>query len=359
MALPFMKAESEESATQSIAFVAIVAITLGLAVFNVTGAIVRSKPDTFLEYIITGALAAILAGAEILAAVALVRVMLAANRLRKVIGTAIFLGLAWACIQNGKYSAAEIFPEFDYSPALLDAKAEIASGQASTRDAAQNAAIAALPAELERVREQIADLRAEQRLMASQSPEKIAEAQQSLISQGKYFWAVDGVLGPETERAMRSRGEEIARELERLSLREGGLVSGQFAAPGQTTDRDSLAQDPAVVAAELEDDARRARQAAVWIEVMLWVMELARSFGLWALVTTVTAAKRAEDDESPSEDSEGSKPAPERDPRDGWTKKQWDSSKGADARDFKKRAANDAVVRIGSQLYSDRKEAAE
>ncbi|MEO0975960.1 MAG: hypothetical protein AAFY24_01825 [Pseudomonadota bacterium] len=309
MALPFLRGETEENATQTLAFVSIVVITVGLAIFNICGAIVSAQPDNWFQSIIVVGFALVISGAEFLAAVALVRVMLAKNMFRKVVGTLIFLGLAWVCIQNGKRAAYLIFPEFEQSAALLEAKAAIAGTEATRQATQQQAAIDATPAELERVRTRIADLRLEQQLMASQSPEKIAEAQALLISQGKYFWEVDGVRGPETERAMRARGEEIRNDLDRLNLREEALSAGVSAAPSlvnadgeANTEQLSAATQQAL----LEEQARRNRQAALWIEIMLWVVEGARSFGLWALVTTVTA-RSAEDDEEARKRSEAAK----------------------------------------------------
>tara|TARA_R100001086_G_scaffold44914_1_gene19897 strand:+ start:4105 stop:5478 length:1374 start_codon:yes stop_codon:yes gene_type:complete len=309
MALPFLRGETEENATQTLAFVSIVIVTLGLAVFNVCGAIAGSQSDNLLEIVIRGAFGLVITGAEFLAAVALVRVMLAKNRLRKVVGTIIFIGLAWVCIQNGKRAAHLIFPEFEQSAALLEAKAGIAQDEAEQQAAQRKAAIDATPAELERVRGRIAELRLEQQLMASQSPEKIAEAQALLISQGKYFWEVDGLRGPETERAMRARGEEIRQELDRLSLREESLSAGVASATALVSADGEVSTENLSAAAQqavLADQARQARQAAIWIEIMLWVVEGARSFGLWALVTTITA-KQSEEDEDARRRSDAAK----------------------------------------------------
>ena len=306
MALPFLRGETEENATQTLAFVSIVVVTIGLAIFNVCGAIAGSQSDNWLEIVIRGAFGLVITGAEFLAAVALVRVMLAKNMLRKVVGTIIFIGLAWVCIQNGKRAAHLIFPEFESSAALLQAKAGIAEAEADRQQEAQDAAIASTPAELERVRTRIAELRLEQQLMGSQSPEKIAEAQAALIAQGKYFWEVDGLRGPETERAMRARGEEIRIDLERLDLREESLSAGVAAVTVTPASSDAAVLSAAEQKAVYEDQARQAKQAAIWIEIMLWVVEGARSFGLWALVTTVTA-RSAEDDEEARRRSEAAK----------------------------------------------------
>jgi hypothetical protein len=287
MSLPFLRAESEETATQAAAFIAVCIITVGLCTMNVMGVLAGSQGTSIGQWVIRIALAVIVCGAELLGAVILVRVMLAPNRLRKVIGALIFLGVAWACIQNGKRAVHLIYPEFAESSALLEAKAGIAGEEAALVSEARGKAIDATPEELARVRTDIAALKAEQQLMASQSPEKIKEAQSLLIAQGKYFGRVDGLRQTLTEAAMRSRGEEIARELTNLGLREEALAAGAVTAAAGV----AAGVNPAVLQADLADRARKAREATIWLEVMLWVFEIARSFGLWALVTTITAKK--------------------------------------------------------------------
>ena len=295
MALPFMKAETEENATQSMAFIAIIAMTIGLAIFNVCGAIASSESGNWLEMVIRIAFALVITGAEFLAAVALVRVMLAKNWGRAVVGTLIFLGLAWVCIQNGKRAAHLIFPEFKASAFLLEKQAELAGQQADREANAQQAATDAIPALLAKVQQDIAKFEREQRLMQAQSPERIAEMQQMLITNGYYYYQVDGRIGPETERAMRSYGEIVRNELESLRSQERNLIAGATSvtpaalnAPSQSPNtQGQITLDAATQQAVFEDDARRARNAAIWIEVMLWVAEGARSFGLWALVITI------------------------------------------------------------------------
>lgn len=288
MSLPFLRAESEETATQAGAFIGIVIITLGLTAMNVTGAIAGSIGESPGQWIIRIALAVILAGAELLAAVTLVRVMLAPNLLRKIVGSILFIGLAWACIQNGKRAVHLIYPEFAESAALLEAKAGIAGEEAALIGEARGKAIDATPQELSRVRGELAALKAEQQLMASQSPEKIKEAQSLLIAQGKYRGEVDGLRERLTEAAMRARGEEIAARLTTLELEESALAVGNITAAAGVT----ATVNPALTQADLADKARKAKAATIWLEVMLWVFEAARSFGLWALVTTITAKRK-------------------------------------------------------------------
>jgi hypothetical protein len=287
MSLPFLKAESEETATQAAAFIAVCIITVGLATMNVMGVLAGSQGSSIGQWIIRISLAIIVCGAELLAAVILVRVMLAPNWWRRLAGALILIGVAWACIQNGKRAVHLIYPEFAESSALLEAKAGIAGEEAALVSEARGKAIDATPEELARVRTDIAALKAEQQLMASQSPEKVKEAQSLLIAQGKYFGRVDGIRAELTEAAMRSRGEEIARKLTNLGLREEALAAGAVTAAAGV----AAGVSPAVLQADLADRARKAREATIWVEVMLWVFELARTFGLWALVTTITAKK--------------------------------------------------------------------
>lgn len=309
MALPFLRGETEENATQTLAFVSIVIVTIGLAIFNVCGAIAGSQSDSGLEIVIRGAFGLVITGAEFLAAVALVRVMLAKNMLRKVAGTIIFIGLAWVCIQNGKRAAHLIFPEFAVSATLLDEQAKIAGSQEDERIAAQDRALEAAPALLAKVQGDLATAQREQRLLQAQSPEKISEMQQMLITNGYYFFQVDGKIGRETERAMRSMGEDLRNRIETLEAQESRLMTGLTTAPvTETVDGDAvIALTPAAQQALLSDQARQARKAAIWIEIMLWVVEGARSFGLWALVTTITAREAEESEEDKRRRSEAAK----------------------------------------------------
>lgn len=286
MAIPFLRNESEEEVTQSIAFIGTVTITIALAVFNVVGAISRSEPTTALGFLAAGAFGVLLAGLELMAAVALVRALVAPTRLRLVLGIVVFFGLAWVCVQNGKYAAKEIFPELKTNATLLEAKAAINTKKAATQDTRDAAASSALPDMLAAVQADIIEAERQQRLLEAQSPEKIAEMQQMLISNGYYFFQVDGRMGPETERAMRSMGEDLRNELATLNAQEARLRAGIIGGGEQTdtADEDSAAVQAAVQA----DQAKQNRQAGVWIEVMLWVAEGGRSLGLWLFVVTGT-----------------------------------------------------------------------
>ena len=286
MAIPFLRNESEEEVTQSIAFIGTVTITFALAVFNVVGAISRSEPTTALGFLAAGAFGVLLAGLELMAAVALVRALVAPTRLRLVLGIVVFFGLAWVCVQNGKYAAKEIFPELKTNATLLEAKSEINSKKAATQATRDAAASSALPDMLAAVQADIIEAERQQRLLEAQSPEKIAEMQQMLISNGYYFFQVDGRMGPETERAMRSMGEDLRNELATLNAQEARLRAGIIGGGEETDTADE--NSAAVQAAVQADQAKQNRQAGIWIEVMLWVAEGGRSLGLWLFVVTGT-----------------------------------------------------------------------
>lgn len=287
MAIPFLRHENEEDVTQAIAFIGTVTITLALAVFNVVGAISRSEPTTALGVLAAGSFGVLLAGLELMAAVALVRALVAPTRLRLGLGVIVFFGLAWVCVQNGKYAAKEIFPELKTNATLLEAKSQIKGKEAAAQDGREAATVQALPDMLADVQADIIESERQQRLLEAQSPEKIAEMQQMLISNGYYFFQVDGRIGPETERAMRSMGEDLRNKLATLNAQEARLRSGIIAGPDEG-DEQTDDENAAVLAAVYADEAKQNRQAGLWIEVMLWVAEGGRSLGLWLFVVTGT-----------------------------------------------------------------------
>lgn len=291
----FLEFKNEADATRKFALFAVVIITLGLASLSVTG-IIATATWTWLSVLPTLGLIIAVLGAEALATVAFIRTLTAPTRLRKVAGSLIFLGLAAIGVHNAENGAHVVWPDrFEESSGSLAAKAELAGEEAEKLGKTAEAAAAATPAELERVRKQMADLRVEQKKMAAQSPEGVKEAQALLLAQGKYYGSVDGIRQNLTEAAMRARGEEIQGELAELSERERMLASG-LSTPVQTASTDKrLAQ------IENADKASTAFWAWFWLILMLCTLEGARSLSLWALITDMTGAdanmdrKRAEE----------------------------------------------------------------
>ncbi len=291
----FLEFKNEADATRKFALFAVVIITLGLASLSVTG-IIATATWTWLSVLPTLGLIIAVLGAEALATVAFIRTLTAPTRLRKVAGSLIFLGLAAIGVHNAENGAHVVWPDrFEESSGSLAAKAELAGEEAEKLGKTAEAAAAATPAELERVRKQMADLRVEQKKMAAQSPEGVKEAQALLLAQGKYYGSVDGIRQSLTEAAMRARGEEIQGELAELSERERMLASG-LSTPVQTASTDKrLAQ------IENADKASTAFWAWFWLILMLCTLEGARSLSLWALITDMTGAdanmdrKRAEE----------------------------------------------------------------
>jgi hypothetical protein len=291
----FLEFKNEADATRKFALFAVVIITFGLASLSVTG-IVATADWNWLSFLpILGMIVAVL-GAELLATVAFIRMLTASTTWRKVAGAFIFVGLAAVGVHNAENGAKVVWPDrFAESSSSLAAKAQLAGEEAGTLGEAQQAAISGTGAELERVRTQIANLEVEQRKMAAQSPEGVAEAQALLLAQGKYFGRVDGIRQDLTEAAMRRRGEEIGAELAVLKARETGLLAGQASPVQQAT------TDKRLLQIEQADKASQAFWAWVWLIFMLCVLETARSLSLWALITDISARDAKRDRERSDE----------------------------------------------------------
>lgn len=280
----FLEFKNEATATRKFALFAVVIITFGLISLSVTGIIATAEWTLLSFFPIVGMILAVI-GAELMATVAFVRALAAPTLKRKIAGYAISLGLAWVGVHNAENGAKVIWPDrFAESSSTLAAKARLAGEEAGTLGTAQQAAIDGTGAELERVRTQIAELKTEQQIMASMSPEGISKAQSLLLAQGLYFGSVDGIRQDKTESAMRARGEAIQAELATLKAREDGLMAGQ-ASPVQQATTDKRIQEIEWLAL-----AEAAFWSALWLAVMLWTLESCRSLGLWALVTDVTGA---------------------------------------------------------------------
>ena len=285
----FLEFKNEADATRKFALFAVVIITLGLASLSVTG-VVATANWTWLSALPIIALVFAVLGAELLATVAFIRMLTASTMARKVAGAFIFLGLAAVGVHNAENGAKVVWPErFAESSSSLEAKAALAGEEAATLGVAQQAAISGTGAELERVRTQIAELRTEQQIMASASPEGIAQAQRLLLAQGLYFGSVDGIARDKTESGMRARGEAIQREMATLRAREDGLMQGQASPVQQAT------SDRRLLQIQQADAANAAFWAGIWLILMLCVLEGARSLSLWAYITDISSTEAQRD----------------------------------------------------------------
>lgn len=275
-AIPFLNTDDEAKATQRFALMAIVIITFALAGLSVSGVLATST-WTWVSFVPIIFFAFCVTGAEALAAVSLVRVLVAGTLLKKIAGSLIFVGLAWVCVQNAKNGVHFIFPDrFSTSAGELAAKSNLSQGRADVISTDR-------PEELARTRDDIAKLEVFTKKMSAQTPEGIKEAQSEMIPRCGYTGKVDGIRSVLTESAMRSCGEQIRNELMILRQREANLL-------GQGTTSNDTSVDPALAAIELKAKADEAFWSAVWLEVMLWVLEGARSLGLWVFVTSINGA---------------------------------------------------------------------
>lgn len=285
----FLEFKNEADATRKFALLAVVVITLGLASLSVTG-IIATATWTWMSALPTFGLIIAVLGAEALATVAFIRTLTAPTKMRKVAGALIFIGLAAIGVHNAENGAHVVWPDrFEVSSGRLAAEAELAGEEAATLKTAQDAAIGGTGDELERVRTQIAELKTEQTIMASMSPEGIEKAQSLLLAQGLYFGSVDGIRQDKTESAMRARGEAIQAELATLKAREDGLMQGQ-ASPVQQANTDKR-----LLQIENADKAAAAFWAWFWLITMLCTLEGARSLSLWALITDLTSVDASRD----------------------------------------------------------------
>ena len=285
----FLAFKNEADATRKFALFAVIIITFGLASLSVTG-VVATANWTWLSALPVLALVFAVLGAELLATVAFIRMLTASTMSRKIAGAFIFLGLAAVGVHNAENGARVVFADrFAESSSSLAAKAALAGEEAATLGVAQQAAISGTGAELERVRTQIAELRTEQTVMASMSPEGISKAQSLLLAQGLYFGSVDGIRQDKTESAMRARGEAIQGELATLKAREDGLMQGQASPVQQAT------SDRRLLQIQQADAANAAFWAWAWLIIMLCTLEGARSLSLWAYITDISSTEAQRD----------------------------------------------------------------
>jgi len=281
----FLELKNEDEGTKKFTLLAVFILTAGLAFLSISGAFAKSSGDLIsLSWIPRVAYACVVLGLELLAAVLFMRAMRAQDRVRMAVCLAVLPFLVWANVQNAKDGLHFIMPDtFGESSVVLNAKADLAAEEAVTLQKAQDTAVGGTGEELERVRTEIAELKTEQQIMASMSPEGISKAQKLLIAQGLYFGTVDGISESKTESAMRARGEAITRELATLKAREDGLMQGQ-ASPVMQANTDKRLE-----AITQRDKARVAAEAELRAEIIFWVAEFARNLLLWAAVTSVTA----------------------------------------------------------------------
>jgi hypothetical protein len=287
----FLELKNEDEGTKKFTLLAVFILTFGLAFLSISGAFAKSDAGgeffalNWIPSVIPRvAYACVVLGLELLAAVLFMRAMRAQDRVRMAVCLAVLPFLVWANVQNAKDGLHFIMPNtFGESSVVLNAKADLAAEEAVTLQNAQDTAVSGTGEELERVRTQIAELKTEQQIMASMSPEGISKAQSLLLAQGLYFGSVDGIRQDKTESAMRARGEAIQGELATLKAREDGLMQGQ-ASPVMRANTNKRIEE-----ITQRDKARVAADAELRAEIIFWVAEFARNLLLWAAVTSVTA----------------------------------------------------------------------
>lgn len=287
----FLEFKNEAEGTKKFTLLAVVVLTVGLAILSISGAFAVSEGD-WLAWIPRVSYALVVLGLESLAAVLFMRAMLAQDRPRMIVCLVVLPFLVWANVQNAKDGLHFIMPErFGESGETLRERADLAGTRAKSDGETKAAVAKSIPDELARVRREIAKLEDEAGLMVSQT--RVREAQERLVVLGLYpADIVDGKREEITLNAMAARGEVITKEIALLKSEEKQL-KGETGLPSAAPSPEASPvvasnQDDLVIT--LNAQAREADMAALRAEVVFWVAEFARNLLLWAAVTSATAA---------------------------------------------------------------------
>ena len=298
----------------------LVLLSIGIGSFNTWGAWVRSQHISWTLVVV---------GAEVMMFVALGLGVIATTWVRKGACFIITAALAWFCVQNGKFAVKEMFAEIYESeagerldPETLERQAVILNSRAPSLEAAAAKAEDNRSEELSRVRRAIAELETERGLMLvqitdpSQFNQQVLRAQQSLQARGEYGGDLDGIYGELTKQAMLSRGADISTELKVLKAEESAL-NPSVSLSGEEVNLQDIgalgvvltpAQKARAGAAKLREQAKEIRAINAWGERALWVVEIARSFSVWAFLMTVTASSTSSNRAAPQSSDKEEEP---------------------------------------------------
>lgn len=290
---------SEERTIKTWMFVAFITVTFFLLCLNVSGAWVASNGNLFY----TGSIA----GAEMFVALGLGALVFTRNRLRMAIGACVFAVAVWITLENGKMAVTHAMDQiFTGTPDELRKLADLADARAIELDKDVSDAKTTETTNIAAVRTEIAELRAEQRILASSD---IYGIQRKLQASGYYSKAtLDGIRGVETERGIVLRGEEIRLRLGVLAEMEKMATAPATVAPPPVEPQEDeliVAVTPAEAkrqeAIELRKQATTVEERTVWLNILLIGLESIRSAAFWAfLMDSLRSAwlrrKAAEDD---------------------------------------------------------------
>ena len=279
-ALPFLtkKGEDEESSLKRWLGYSFYIVTVGLLCLNVSGAWIGSKGNLFY--------AGAIAGAELFVAMALGALIYTRNNLRFGVGIVVFLVGVYITLENGKMAVTHSMDDvFTGTPTELREKADLADKVALSLEGDATTAKTGAATNLTAVRNEIAELRAEQRTLAGSD---IYGIQRILQANGLYSQAtLDGVRGEETERGIVARGEAIRTRLDVLAELERMATAPPPAPVVAPTDAPAAmtpAEAKRAEAIEFRKQAVEVEERTVWLHILLIGLEGIRSLALWVFL---------------------------------------------------------------------------
>ncbi len=282
IALKFKSAADEQRFMKYWLAAFIFVITAALAVINATGAWVKTESYAY---------TALAIGAEGMLVVMFSLIVLAQTWLRRIVGFALFVGLAYFCVENGKIGVkhwmSDVFRSEDgqvLEPSVLREEAAILLADATKLDTLPTDTKTESSEQRRIDREELAALRVEYQQMLAQDEQGIKAAQTALKARGDYRGPIDGIRADLTEAAMEKRGAEITARINILQakLDEGSAQNAAVMALAPAADKRLLASEKLA-------QAERIEKAGEDVVRMLYTVEGVRSFGVWAFLMTGAA----------------------------------------------------------------------
>jgi hypothetical protein len=317
LGIAFKSADEERLFMKKWLAVFIGVMTLALAYINGYGAWVKTEAVGY---------TALAIGAEGALVVMFSLIVLSQTWLRRIVGFALFVGLAYFCVENGKVGVKDwmkdVFQSEDgqiLEPSVLREEAAILLADATKLDTLPTDTKTESSEQRRIDREELAALRVEYQQMLAQDEQGIKAAQTALKARGDYRGPIDGIRADLTEAAMEKRGAEITARINILQakLDEGSAQNAAVMALAPAADKRLLASEKLA-------QAERIEKAGNDVVRLLYTAEGVRSFGVWAFLMTGAATltlsqlmfwrRKETPDAPPTQERETEAPGPQPEP---------------------------------------------